>query len=115
MPHTSQIISFISPRLLQFHACRPAKKTVDGMQHIQNIGAKIILNKKSRDGTTECLKESYWLPIQQRIDCKILILVFKSLNKKTPKYPQELVVKEEQRKEGLRSSTKHNLLEVTTK
>ena len=90
------------------------KKSLNEMQCIQNIGAKMILNKKSRDSTTECLKEVYWWQIQQRIGFKMLIIVFKSLNKQTPKYLQELIVKKEQRREGLRSSTKHNLLEVHT-
>ena len=90
------------------------KTSINAIQCIQNIGAKIILNKKSRDSTTGCLKELHWLPIQQRIDFEILILVFKSLNKQTPKYLQELIVKKEQRREGLRSSTRHNLLEVPT-
>ena len=84
------------------------------MQHIQNIGAKIILNKKRRDSATKCLKELHWLPIQQRIDLKILVLLFKSLNKQTPKYLQELIIKKEQRKEALRLSTKCNLLKVPT-
>ena len=80
------------------------------MQCIQNIRAKMILNKK----TTQCLKELNWLPIQQRIDFKILILVFKSPNKQAPKYLLEQIVKKEQRRKGLRSSTKHNLLEIPT-
>ena len=50
------------------------KKSINAMQHIQNIRAKIILNKRSRDGATECLRELHWWPIQQRIDLKILIL-----------------------------------------
>ena len=72
----------------------------------------MILNKKPRDSATECLNELHWLAIQQRIDFKIL--VFKSLNKQTPKYLQELIIKKEQRKEGLRLSTKCNLLKVPT-
>ena len=83
------------------------------MHCIENIGAKMILNKKPRDSATECLKELHWLTIQQRIDSKILVLVFKSLNKQTPKYLQELIVMKEQRREGLRSSTKHNLARST--
>ena len=63
---------------------------------------------------TECLKELHWLAIQQRIDFKILILVFKFLNKETPEYLWELIVKEEQRREGLISGTKDNILEVPT-
>ena len=72
----------------------------------------MILNKKARDSATECLKELHWLPIQQRIDFKILVLVFKSLNKQVPKYLQELIVKKEQKREGLRLGAKHNLLEI---
>ena len=81
------------------------KKSINAMQCIQNIGVKMILNKKPRDSTTECLKELHWLPIQQRIDFRILVLVFKSLKKQAPKYLQELIVRKEQRREGLRSGT----------
>ena len=75
-----------------------SKKSINVMQCIQKNGAKMILNKKPRDSTTECLKELHWLPIQQRIDFKILALTFKSLHKQTPKYLQELVIKKEQRR-----------------
>ena len=77
MPHINQIISSNSPRWLQFHTCRPAKKSINAMQSIQNGEAKIILNKRSRDSTIECLKELHWLPKQQRIGLKILKLIFK--------------------------------------
>ena len=68
--------------------------------------------QKPRDSAKEWLKELHWLPIQQRIDFKILVLVFKSLKKQASKYLQEPIVKKEQKREGLRSSTKHNLLEI---
>ena len=41
------------------------KKSIKAMQCIQNTGAKMILNKKPRDSTTECLKELHWLPINK--------------------------------------------------
>ena len=85
------------------------KKSKNAMQNIQNIRVKMILNKNPRDSTTECLKESHWLPNQQIIDFKILVLLFKSLNKQASNYLQKIIVKKEQRKEGLRSSTKHKL------
>ena len=84
------------------------------MQHAQNIRAKIVLNKSSRDSITECLGKLHWLPIKQRIDLNILTLIFKSLNRQTPKYLQELIIKKEDRREGLRSNTQHNLLEIPT-
>ena len=57
MPHISQIISSISTRLLQLHPCKPAKKSINAMQCIQNIRTKIIVIKRSRDSTIECLGE----------------------------------------------------------
>ena len=43
------------------------------------------------------------------------LLIFKSLNRQTPKYLQELIIKKEQRRDGLRSNTKYNLLEIPKK
>ena len=114
MSHISQITSIILSGLLQLYTHRPAQKSINAMQCIQNIRANMIMNKKPRDSATECLKELPWLQIQQRIDFKISVLVFKSLNKQTPKYLQELIIMKEQKTEGLRSSTKHNLLDVPT-
>ena len=114
MPHISQIISSISLRLLQFHTCRPDKKVNKCNATYTKHWSKIYLDKRSRDSTKECFRELHWLPIQQRIDFKILILIFKSFNRQTPKYLQELIIKKEQRREGLRSNTKHNLLEIPT-
>ena len=45
------------------------------VQKVQNVAAKLILNKKKFDSSTECMKESHWLPIRARIAFKVLMLV----------------------------------------
>ena len=37
------------------------------------------------------MKELHWLPIEQRIEFKILILTFKALQKNAPKYLSDLL------------------------
>ena len=55
-------------------------KDLANLQRIQNTGAKFVLQKDKLASSTECLCALHWLPIRERIDYKILTLVFKSLN-----------------------------------
>ena len=55
------------------------KCSIDQLQLVQNIAAKIVLGKCRYECSTGCLAELYWLPIQQRIEFKIT-LVHKSLH-----------------------------------
>ena len=45
------------------------------LQHVQNVAAKLVLNKSKYDSATQALKELHWLPIKFRIIHKILTLV----------------------------------------
>ena len=112
MLYISQSTGIISLWLLQCHTCRPVQKVKYDTTYTKHWRKNDPEQKWG--STTECLKELHWLSIEQRIDFKIIVLVFKSLNKQTTKYLQELIVKKEQRREGLRSNTKCNLLEVPT-
>ena len=67
------------------------KKLKSKYQRIQNMCAKLVLNKKRYDSTTNCLKELHWLPIEQRIQHKILLITHKALSGQAPKYIQELI------------------------
>ena len=76
----------------------------------------LVLRRSKRDSITECLKELHWLPTQQRIMFKILMLTHKCINNKGPKYLQELVIFKLQCRHGLRSAGITNLLlRLTTK
>ena len=62
------------------------------LQKIQNAAARVILrDRREEPSTTTLLKELHWLPINQRHVFKVLLLVYKSLNDKGPKYLKQLL------------------------
>ena len=61
-------------------------------QRIQNIAAKLILNRSKTDSATKAYYELHWLPIRARIEYKILLLVFKCLHNMVPKYLENLLI-----------------------
>ena len=61
------------------------------LQRIQNMAAKLVLNKRKYDSSTECMRSLHWLPIGQRVKYKALTLIYKSVVTKTsPVYLQEM-------------------------
>ena len=66
-------------------------KDIANLQRIQYACAKLVLQKDKLASSTECLCALHWLPIRERIDYKILTLVFKSLNNQAPVFLQDLL------------------------
>jgi hypothetical protein len=64
---------------------------VSRLQRIQNMAAKVVLRKRKRDSATKCLKQLHWLPVHLRINYKILVTVFKSLNNQAPQYLKDML------------------------
>ncbi|XP_072176438.1 uncharacterized protein [Diadema setosum] len=60
------------------------------LQQVQNIAARIVTKVHKKQHSTPLLSTLHWLPIHLRIQFKILLLVFKSLNGSTPSYIFEL-------------------------
>ena len=58
---------------------------------------QLILNNTARlihgpsDHITPVLKELHWLPVEKRIEFKILLLVYKCLNEQAPSYLTDLI------------------------
>ena len=77
------------------------KCSIDQLQRVQNIAAKIVLGKGRYDSSTRCLAEVHWLPIQQRIEFKIITLVHKSLHGLAPQYLVDPLTRKVPRREGL--------------
>ena len=67
------------------------KKLKSKYQRIQNMCAQTGSNKQKYNSATNCLKELHWLPIEQRIQHKILLITHKALSGQAPKYIQELI------------------------
>ena len=54
------------------------------LQNIQRTSARLIIKRRKFDSITSQLIELHWLPIKQRIDYKVLMLVYKALHNQTP-------------------------------
>ena len=68
-----------------------SQTNINKFQRIQNMASKTILCKNRRDSVTSCLIELHWLPIQARLDFKILLMVYKCLNQQARPYLSELL------------------------
>ena len=68
------------------------KKSIRQLQLIQNAAARVLTKTKKIDHITPVLRSLHWLPVSQRIDFKILLLVYKALNGLGPKYISDLLL-----------------------
>ncbi|XP_073804016.1 uncharacterized protein isoform X1 [Danio rerio] len=67
------------------------KKTVRQLQLIQNAAARILTRTRKSEHITPVLRSLHWLPVTFRIDFKVLLLVYKSLNGLGPKYITDML------------------------
>ena len=90
---------------------------LDCMQWVQNIVGKIVINESKYSSSTEMLKTLHWLPIDCRIEYKLLILVHNCLDKSAPSYLIDLLRREAPNWSRLRSENLNHILQVphTTK
>ena len=93
------------------------KTSIAKLQRIQNIAAKVVLNKGKYDSATSCLATLHWLPIKYRIEYKIITLVYRSLHNMAPPYLTRLVSYYTPKRRGLHSEEDTSKLEIpqTTK
>ena len=91
---TEQIIhSFITSRLDNNNALLyglPANELYR-LQKIQNTAARILTFSRKSCHITPILKELHWLPVNQRIVFKLLMIVYKCINNIPPSYLSELL------------------------
>ena len=76
------------------------------------MAAKVILGKRRSDSSRDCLMAHHWLPVQERIEYKILTLVFKCMVGEAPTYLREMIQERGMRQEGLRSNRDFKFLMV---
>ena len=62
------------------------KYQLQTLQYVQNTAARVVCHVGNFRHFTPVVQELHWLPIQYRIVFKILLLVFKSLNRASPSY-----------------------------
>jgi len=67
------------------HGARAAH--IQPLQYVLNAAARLILNKRKYDHITSDIRDRlHWLPIQQRLEYKICLLIFKCLHQMAPVY-----------------------------
>ena len=70
------------------------KCTVSGLQTVQNSAARIVTQERLReyDSMSLALIGLHWLPVDKRIEYKLLLYTYKALHDLAPGYLCELVV-----------------------
>ena len=86
------------------------KYMIQKLQRVQNWTARLVAGQPRAAHIRPILKELHWLPVEQRITFKVLLLTFKVLNNLAPPYLSQLIVPYNPTR-NLRSAGKH-LLEV---
>ena len=82
---------------------------IQKLQSVQNAAARLITHSKKYDHINPILKELHWLPVQERIIFKNLLLVKKILSNEAPLYLSDFVEFYVPGRTNLRS-TKSNVL-----
>ena len=67
------------------------KCLIQKLQRVQNTAARLITKIRKYDHITDARMKLHWLPIEQRIEFKILLLTFKAINGHAPAYISELI------------------------
>jgi len=60
------------------------------MQSVLNAAVRLVTNASRRDRITPLFCDHHWLPIKQRIDYKLCMMVHRCLHGRTPSYLVEL-------------------------
>ena len=60
---------------------------------MQNYSARLSTGPRKHEHISPILRSLHWLPIPERIEFKLLLLTFKSLNDVAPPYMEELLVR----------------------
>ena len=61
------------------------------LQRILNTAARLVTLSRKSEKITPILRNLHWLPIHQRINFKVLLLVYKIINSQAPQYFHNLI------------------------
>ena len=60
--------------------------TIQKLQRVQNNAARIVLQAPLRQNVHSLLQTLHWLPVEQRINYKLVVLTFKTQQTSSPQY-----------------------------
>ena len=90
------------------------KKYLQKLQRVLNMAARIVSLTRKHEHITPVLISLHWLPIDERIEFKIILLTFKALNGLAPVYLQD-ILQEYHPSRQLRSASENLLVVPKTK
>ena len=67
------------------------KSSLSRLQKVQNTAATLVFRTRKFSSITPVLCDLHWLPVEQRITFKILLLTFEALNGLAPSYLSNLI------------------------
>ncbi len=87
------IHAFISSRLDYCNSLYlgVAQSCLSRLQLVQNVAARLLTKTRKRENITSVLVGLHWLPIEYRIQFKVLLFVYKSLTGLAPNYLSDLL------------------------
>jgi len=53
---------------------------------VQNAAARLVTGVRRRDHITPVLRQLHWLPVRQRVNFKLAVLVYQTLRNTTAQY-----------------------------
>ncbi len=68
-----------------------SEQDISKLQRVQNTAARLALRLSRHERITPALEELHWLPIQQRVSYKLLLLTYKVLHGMAPEFISDLV------------------------
>ena len=78
---------------------------ISKLQRVQNAAARLVVRCHRCEHITPVLMKLHWLPVKQRVQYSILLLVFRAQHRLAPPYITDLL---EQRATGVLRSTTNN-------
>ena len=72
--------------------CGASVAVIRKMQMVLNASARLITGNSRYDHITPALRQLHWLPIKQRIQYKVALLVYKCLHNCSPDYLSDFCV-----------------------
>ena len=66
-------------------------KLISRIQKVQNYAARVITFHPLRESITPILAHLHWLPVEQRVQYKVLLYVYKAVNGNAPQYISQLL------------------------